>query len=38
MTCPNCPAEMYQLDQGMAVYMQMGPTLLLAPEGRGWTA
>jgi hypothetical protein len=33
MTCPDCPAEMYQLDQGMAVYMQMTPTLLLAPEG-----
>jgi hypothetical protein len=32
MTCPDCPAEMYQLDQGMAVYMQMMPTLLLAPD------
>lgn len=35
MTCPDCPAEMYQLDQGMAVHMQMGPTLLRATEGNG---
>jgi hypothetical protein len=33
MTCPACPAERYQLDMGMQVRMQMGPTLLLAPEG-----
>ena len=32
MTCPDCPAEMYQLDQGAAVHMQMMPTLLRAPE------
>lgn len=33
LRCPDCLAEMYQLDVGLQVHMQMGPTLLLAREG-----